>query len=382
MLKIYTDKVTPRIEYTFRLIFDNLYKTPYKLVTKRKNAQPDQIMFSYAAKPLANELFFKRNDLLLQNKIEEQNILIGKWNELPVFFMQDDKRSLLPFDPFAMIFYLVTSYEEYLPDPDSDQHGRRKTENSLAYECGFHHKPMVNILAKIIIEKIAQKYPDIEFRQNSYLFTPTYDIDMAFAHLAKGFLRTLGGYGKLLLKLRFAEILNRTSTLLGFTNDPFLNFEMQYKLHEEHELKPLYFVNLGDLSRYDKNASYRNKKLRKLLKEISEHAELGIHPSYFSDQNTKKIEIEKQRLEDIIGKKVNKSRQHFLKLNFPETYRSLIKSGIREDYSMGYPSDRFSCRNMLSFLLLRSERRNGNRFKNLPFCFYGHHVFRLSENRS
>ena len=51
------------------------------------------------------------------------------------------------------------------------------------------------------------------------------------------------------------------------------------------------------------------------------------------------LQKEKKRLEEIIGKEVIKSRQHFLMLKFPETYRNLLKAGIKEDYTMGYADD-------------------------------------------
>jgi hypothetical protein len=43
-------------------------------------------------------------------------------------------------------------------------------------------------------------------------------------------------------------------------------------------------------------------------------------------------------LENIIQKPVTKSRQHFLKLKFPKTYQNLLKSGITDDYTMGFAS--------------------------------------------
>ena len=48
--------------------------------------------------------------------------------------------------------------------------------------------------------------------------------------------------------------------------------------------------------------------------------------------------IEIDRLSKVLNREVVCSRQHFLKLSFPSTYRSLIEADIREDYSLGYAS--------------------------------------------
>ncbi|MEJ7678807.1 MAG: hypothetical protein WKG06_13300 [Segetibacter sp.] len=45
-----------------------------------------------------------------------------------------------------------------------------------------------------------------------------------------------------------------------------------------------------------------------------------------------------QILEKITGKKITKSRQHYIRMTLPETYRRLAAAGITEDYSMGYGS--------------------------------------------
>ena len=43
-------------------------------------------------------------------------------------------------------------------------------------------------------------------------------------------------------------------------------------------------------------------------------------------------------MESIVNREVNQSRQHFLRLDFPNTYRRLIDLGIHNDYTMGYAS--------------------------------------------
>ena len=57
-----------------------------------------------------------------------------------------------------------------------------------------------------------------------------------------------------------------------------------------------------------------------------------------SVNNSDKIMIEIQRLENIINQKIFINRQHFLYLNMPYNYQNLIKYGIKHDYSMGFPT--------------------------------------------
>lgn len=43
-----------------------------------------------------------------------------------------------------------------------------------------------------------------------------------------------------------------------------------------------------------------------------------------------------ERLQLVLSTKVDQSRQHFLKLRFPDTYQNLLKNGIKADFSMGF----------------------------------------------
>ncbi len=76
-----------------------------------------------------------------------------------------------------------------------------------------------------------------------------------------------------------------------------------------------------------------------LINSIADYNEVGIHPSYASNKFSSRIRLEQSRLQKIIKSNVTKSRQHFLKLEFPETYRNLIECDISDDFTMGYASE-------------------------------------------
>jgi hypothetical protein len=71
---------------------------------------------------------------------------------------------------------------------------------------------------------------------------------------------------------------------------------------------------------------------------LGDYARIGIHPSYGSNNNRPQLKKEIARLSKILNRDITDSRQHFLKLRLPETYRDLIDSDITDDYTMGYAS--------------------------------------------
>jgi hypothetical protein len=57
-----------------------------------------------------------------------------------------------------------------------------------------------------------------------------------------------------------------------------------------------------------------------------------------SNTDVRILKKEISDLADTVHVDIIRSRQHFLKLNLPTTYRNLINLGIKHDYSMGYAS--------------------------------------------
>ncbi len=337
-LLVYTPKLTNRCRYTFRLYFRDLLGLDPELTDNaEKFAAATGPKVSYAQQPLKDELFFYSRNLLFETGISEQNISVFDWEGHTVFFATG-KTSAFPFDLFAAGFYLVSRYEEYLPHI-RDSNDRFDAHSSLAWQHGFLGKPVVNQWALLLKEKLSARYPELELPVKRYRFVPTIDIDNAYAYRQKGFMRTVGGYAKALLNLNFEDIRLRTRVLARLSRDPYDTYDYQLELQKKYALKPVYFFLVGDYGVNDKNLSTQNRRFRELIRHISDYAEVGVHPSYGSNKDSSRLQVEIGRLKTILHREITSSRQHFLVLKFPNTYRNLLERDITDDYSMGFANE-------------------------------------------
>lgn len=338
MILIYTAISSNRLHYILNLIFRDILHIDFELIYDLKEFEKrSEAKINYSDLKMDDALSINPSALLFESGIFLQSIDMKEWQRLPIFFTETSTIDF-PFDPFAMTFYLVSRYEEYLEPIPTDFHERFPAEESLAYAHGFLNQPLVNQIAIKIKEKIEQKFPSIHFPLTDFEYTPTFDIDSAFAYLGKGIIRNTGGLIKSILELRFGKVIERFRVLTGLIDDPYEIFDFLLENCSNNNLNPIIFVNLGKYGKYDKNISLNNPRLIKLLKKLGEKFTVAIHPSYKSNSDIAILENEIGKLKKITKKEVTQSRQHYLKSTFPETYRNLIELGIKEDYSLGYAS--------------------------------------------
>ncbi|MFI5220010.1 MAG: polysaccharide deacetylase family protein [Bacteroidia bacterium] len=375
MLLIYTSAVTPRLKYIFDLILGELLGVNYNFTTdKEEFVSFGGTKLNYSEHPFGDELFFYSVRLLFEKGIEDQNPVVFEWNPAPggasaikALFATHPKY-IFPFDPFAASFFLVSRYEEYLPH-FRDEHDRYDTRESIAFQKNFLGKPLVNIWALKIKEELSKKFPALKFSPKKYKFISTIDIDNAYAYLEKGFMRTVGAYARSVVNMDFEDFSGRTKSLLGISKDPFDTYELQLKLQQKFKFKSIYFVLLGEYGLNDKNVPSDSKKLRSLIKSLGDYSEVGIHPSYGSNKNPARFKKEVSILSKILKREVTKSRQHFLILKLPSTYRQLIDADITDDYTMGYALQvgfRASICNSFLFYDLDTEQQTNLRI--FPFA--------------
>lgn len=370
ILLIYIKHTSSRADYIFSTLLPASGVGNYQLTA-------DESFFKIYSKPKINyseeriteqEFWMKPVNLLFENNIKEQKTIVFEWSETKAFFKIND--SDFSFDIFAASFYLISRYEEYLPHK-TDMYGRYSHENSLAFKESFLRLPLVNFWLQHFKTALLQKFPSLHFTPQTFHFLPTYDIDIAWSYRNKGWLRNFGGLIMSLTENKWTAANERINVLFGKHQDPFDSYQWLDKLHDKYWLKPLYFFLLADKNKdYDKNILPAKRALQKLIKQHSDKYSTGIHPSWQSGDKYDLLQKEIKTLEKITGKKVTQSRQHYIRMTLPDTYKRLVEAGIIEDYSMGYGSiNGFRASYCLPYKWYDLQEEKATSLTIYPFCF-------------
>jgi len=339
MFLIYSDKITNRVRYAFHLLMKDVLQLGDGLEFTSDFQHFEQHKgpgINYSNKQIEGKFNLMAARLLFETGITEQKIAVTKLEEYPIFFTTS-ARSVLPFDPFAAAFYMATRYEEYLPHR-SDNHARFPAEDSLAYRNNFLKTAVVNRWGVTLQKALLQLWPQLVFEPREYAYTCTIDIDNAWTYKEKGMMRTSASLMKALVTVRFKELTERLRVLFGKEKDPYDTYSYLLEKKQKYRFSMIYFFLLADYGPNDKNVLVNSSKFHSLVKSLSDYAKVGIHPSYGSNTKPERLSVEIKRLAKITNREVIRSRQHFLKLSFPETYRRLIELDIVEDHTMGFAS--------------------------------------------
>ncbi|MEZ5007113.1 MAG: hypothetical protein R2728_16120 [Chitinophagales bacterium] len=335
MSLIYIPQITNRIKYVFNYVFKNYLQADINLIDDVALANGSEILISYK-EPIANcKVYFAAHHLLFEETILPQEIECSVFNGHAIFFQVDDTAAVLPYDPFALIFYMLTRYEEYLPF-DADEHGRFPAKASLAFQNNFLEDPIVEHAIADVLKCIQKVQPSFKYHQPSFQFEISFDVDAPFAYRGKGFFKNLFGGLSMLIKGKINQGIDR----LGFTffggKDPFDQFYNILSGLDDYNLTGFFFLLLEHEGKHNPSIHYKHYALDILVEKLTKNDVVGIHPSY--DCNTvKKLKEEQDRFLTLTHSNATISRQHFIRIKFPETYQLLQSAKIEHDYSMAFP---------------------------------------------
>ena len=337
-LLVHVPKITDRVAYTFDLLLGDLLGLDFALTTDAERFKAEESpKMHYGTERLCDALFQKSVNLLFERHINEQDTKSVDFESVKGLFPVYGKDLLMPFDVFAASFYLVSRYEEYLPQV-RDKYGRFQAESTWMFENGLLQKPLVNIWALALGKRLQTVFPDLPIKTRKFSFVPTYDVDAAWAYKNKGIYRTVGAFFRDLAAGNYDEIRERHAVLRGKRKDPFDSFDFQFELQKEFKIKPIYFILCGEYDTNDKNISIRKAAFQSLIKTLGDYADVGIHPSFSSYLDIEKMQKEIDNLSEVLHRPLTKSRQHFLRMNLPRSYQKLIELDISDDYTMGFAS--------------------------------------------
>jgi hypothetical protein len=372
---LFSTHITPRLQYIVDFISKELFDEPIRITSdKEEFIRAGGPRINYSDKVIAEtDLFLQPHPLLFQSGIAVQEIECFELNFHPAFFMTGGDFS---FDVLAASFYLISRYEEYLPHA-TDEYGRYAHGGSLAYREGFLDLPLVNIWLRELKTALARKYPGLVFRYSSFKFIPTYDIDSAFSYLHKGWKRNLGGSLKAIATGQWAAVKDRISVLQGRRPDPFDAYEWLDSLHLYCRMRPYYFFLVAARRKgVDRNISPSVVALQELIRYHAAGYRVGIHPSWQSGDSDVLLKAEVDWLENMTGRAVTRSRQHYIRFSLPGTYRRLVEQGIEQDFSMGYGGiNGFRASVASSFYWYDLEKEEATRLRIFPFCFMDANAF-------
>ena len=337
MITVYSSIKSSRLEYVLNFIFKNLLEIEFKWTQDSTNL--DGVIINYS-----DENFSFQN-----YQIRPSGFLVdGNWDFKKYIFLKNKSNNFFPqkkgdhdFDILSSIFFIISRMEEYY-NKDYDEHHRFISSNSILVKLNLEQNPIVDQWCFSLLSQLNAKFNVELTSPRKFHQYSTFDIDNAYAFKGKSLSRSLGSFFKDLISFRFYKLKQRLEFLLGKTKDPYDNYDYILEFLKTNQLKSIFFFLLGDYAKMDKNIDHNHPYILNLIRSIYKNHLIGIHPSYKSFNNLETLKMEISRLDKITSKTII-SRFHYLKFTLPKSYQILLKSGIKQDYSMGY-SDRIGFR--------------------------------------
>jgi len=336
MVTIYfLEENTKRLAYVCQHIFENILGTTFKIVAEKGVfLRETGACINYSDEVLNHGLRISPKGLLSETGVRKiLDLDESKWKDYFCFFKQD--RGDVPFDLFSAVFYLLTSYEEYL-SKQTDEHSRFDVNASLLHRNDWLEIPLIDRWTYGLKEELERKYPDFECKLRKYRFISTVDIDHPFLYLYKGVAKTAGLLLRDMMKFDFKSFWERLNVNFHSIPDPYMQtIEDMDDFHKKAGRTYYLFVLLGRTGKYGKSTIKPTLSYNDYLKSL-EQVTIGSHPSYDTFRHPDLLVKEKKELENLLDREVAVNRRHFLRMTCPKSFREAVLAGFTEDFTFGF----------------------------------------------
>lgn len=330
---VFTDRPSPRLLYVLHFLQNALSGSQWEMVhtldVYRKHLGPS---IAYGTEALKN------NELRIPRVPYSDETLSVLKDRLPSIendcFSKNFANQEL--DLFSAIFWQLTRLEEYFPSP-LDIHQRYMAQNSMLYRHGRLKIPVVDQWVSMISDRFQKELGVVLKSPATKLeWSIGVDVDQFFKYAHKSLVKQVGGALRDLKNGELSNLKQRLRTSLGIQKDVFDQFENLLRMGIPKQ-QLIFFILSNGSTQFDKNHSLRLRPVQKLLKAMQSASMLAIHPSYNAACDPQTLEKDIRAWSKAFMEKPERSRQHFVRLKWPDTYRMLEAQGIQHDFSMGYP---------------------------------------------
>ncbi|BAO54258.1 hypothetical protein NMS_0249 [Nonlabens marinus S1-08] len=303
------------------------------------------IKFSYGTKPLGEETFIWSHGLLDEHGIDDHDIEMIEWDDLPAFFPAPE-RSDVPFDIFSAAFYLITRYEEYLPQV-KDDYGRYSPYESAAFKNNFLKLPLIDLWVQKFGKQLHGEELSTLSRKRDVNKLIAIEVATFSKYKKRGVVINATAFLRHLRKLQLDRAWIQLKTLLNLEDDPYNNSDQILDLvkkyravrsyKERNGLEVLYFFHLGDYNDQDTGVTYKSKSYLEAIKHIADYVKIGLR--FSSNTSQKDVYKEEKRFEELLKRPLHHTMAAHSKIAMPGHYKLLVDTKTMEDYSMGYVNE-------------------------------------------
>ena len=379
MILIYCTKTSPRIEY----VFDHILK----LILHQKfcitNSKPEFIdfkgyKFSYASVPVSDELFFQSYGLLEETGLDNLIIKTFEWENIKCFF-KVGKKSVIPFDIFSAIFFLLSRYEEYMPH-SSGNHSHFRYQESFAYKENFLETPIIDIWIEKLVSVLKNKMNlkckiDPNNQKASIIISSLH----TYKYINKYPFESYMIWFKNLINLNLWEVIEQFFVFLKIIPDPWEMDNHVTNLLISLKTKVLFFFPFSSNSFFNNESPKTNEYFKNHIKDSFDIFKIGLLPSNNAIKKLETFELENSNISNLVHTKINEILLKEGLNKISEDYKNLISMDEATDFSMGY-IDAFGYRasTCTSFFFYDLSSETKTSLTVTPFC--AHHRLIESTN--
>ena len=344
------------IKYTFSLIM-SILGLDYKIIQTDEldtyKTSEILLLISYGKEKselnIGNQIHIYESDFFGENYLKLESFPkspLERHNDLPIIYQGVNKiekhvkreNDLIEtdIDIIASSLFMVSRYEEVILK-DRDKYGRFPATASLAYKEKFLDKPIVNEYIELFWSWIDSFDLGLKrkklWKGKDFVVCLTHDVDEIKRYRRPPLLSIVRSIKQKDIKKAVTIFFDYLKTKLHLTQDPYYKtFDYIINLEKKYGFRSsFYFMTNGKT--YSLNDSWLKKLILKLKKE---GFDVGIHPSFNAYNNADVLKIEKEKLEEVLGREIIGGRQHYLKWNTPKTWNIWEKSGLKYDTTLGY----------------------------------------------